>query len=132
MWPRDLAVIYSKLKNLNTDHGFPDGARPFIFQEVIDHGSEAVSSKEYSVLASVTEFKHGSELSNAIEGNNPLKWLMNWGEEWSLLPSKHALVFVDNHDTQRYDGRILNYKKPKLYKVIIIIIYCKFFQIHYS
>lgn len=38
MWPEDLSVIYSSLKNLNTKHGFADGSKPFIFQEVIDLG----------------------------------------------------------------------------------------------
>ena len=39
MWPGDLGVIFSSLQNLNTGHGFPDGARPFIYQEVIDLGT---------------------------------------------------------------------------------------------
>lgn len=38
MWPGDLKAIYGKLKNLNTNYGFPSGARPFIYQEVIDLG----------------------------------------------------------------------------------------------
>lgn len=38
MWPGDLEYIYSSLKNLNTDFGFASGARPYIFQEVIDLG----------------------------------------------------------------------------------------------
>lgn len=116
MWPKDLEAIYSKLHNLNTEHGFPENARPFIYQEVIgDPG--AVSTKEYDGMAAVTEFKYGYEISNAVRGNNPLKWLVNWGEKWGMLPSGHALVFVDNHDTQRSGGRVLTYKDSKLYKV---------------
>lgn len=38
MWSADLANIYNRLKNLNIDHGFLFGARPFIYQEVIDLG----------------------------------------------------------------------------------------------
>ena len=38
MWPDDLQFIYSQLNNLNTDQGFTPGARPFIYQEVIDLG----------------------------------------------------------------------------------------------
>jgi len=34
----DLQYIYSQLNNLNTDHGFATGTRPFIYQEVIDLG----------------------------------------------------------------------------------------------
>lgn len=39
MWPYDLDVIYSRVKNLATRFGFPPGARPFIYQEVIDLGN---------------------------------------------------------------------------------------------
>jgi alpha-amylase len=39
MWPQDLAVIYSSVRNLNPQFGFSPNARPFIFQEVIWHGS---------------------------------------------------------------------------------------------
>lgn len=38
MTPSDLQYIYSQVRDLNTDFGFPSGARPFIFQEVIDLG----------------------------------------------------------------------------------------------
>lgn len=38
MWPADLKAIYDSVKNLNTAHGFTEGARPFIYQEVIDLG----------------------------------------------------------------------------------------------
>lgn len=120
MWPSDLKVIYSKLKNLNVNHGFPHNARPFVFQEVIDYGNkEAVSKFEYNTMAAVTEFKHGSEITNSFRGNNLLKWFVNWGQPWGLLPSPDALVFIDNHDTQRSTSpEVLTHKTPKLYKVI--------------
>jgi alpha-amylase len=38
MWPQDLAVIYGRVKNLNTAFGFAADSRPYIFQEVIWHG----------------------------------------------------------------------------------------------
>ena len=57
MWPGDLKIIYDRVKNLNTDFGFPSGARPYIFQEVIDLGGEAISKLEYTPMAVVTEFK---------------------------------------------------------------------------
>lgn len=41
MWPGDLEIIYTGLNNLNTKY-FPDNKRPFIFQEVIDLGHEAI------------------------------------------------------------------------------------------
>lgn len=39
MWPTDLQYIYGKARDLNTEHGFSSGARPFFFQEVIDMGN---------------------------------------------------------------------------------------------
>lgn len=119
MWPQDLKVIFSRLKNLNTDHGYPAGARPYIVQEVIDYGgNEAIRKYEYNSFGAVTEFTYGMKMSNALRGGDQMKWFRNWGEEWGMLPSKDALVFIDNHDTQRSDSAILNYKSAKLYKVI--------------
>jgi alpha-amylase len=57
MWPGDLSNIYGRLQNLNTAHGFPANARPYIVQEVIDLGGEGISKFEYTPLAAVTEFR---------------------------------------------------------------------------
>lgn len=35
MWAEDLEYIFSRMHNLNTNHGFPANSRPFIVQEVI-------------------------------------------------------------------------------------------------
>lgn len=43
MWPQDLKIMYSRVKNLSTESGFEPGSRPFIYQEVIDLGGEAIS-----------------------------------------------------------------------------------------
>lgn len=120
MWPGDLSNIYNRLNNLNTEHGFASNTRPFIYQEVIDLGGEAVSASEYTSIATVTEFKYGLELSSAFQGNNALRWLTNFGEAWGLLTSGDSLVFIDNHDNQRghgAGGSILTYKNSKPYKV---------------
>ncbi|XP_018351449.1 PREDICTED: alpha-amylase-like [Trachymyrmex septentrionalis] len=119
MWPEDLKVIYSRVKNLNPKHNFPSGARPYVFQEVIDYGSEAISKYEYNSFGAVTEFRYGMELSNALNGKNQLKWFANWGEAWGLLPSQDAVVFIDNHDTQRGHPEILTYKSSKKYKMAV-------------
>lgn len=124
MWPVDLETIYSRVKNLSVDHGFEAGTRPYVFQEVIDYGGEAISKYEYNGFAAVTEFRYGKEISNALLGRNPLSWFHTWGEAWCLLPSQDALVFIDNHDTQRNTGDVpLTYKNPKLYKVSDILFY---------
>lgn len=119
MWPGDLRVIYDRLHNLNTNHGFPADARPYIYQEVIDLGSEAVSRDEYTALAAVTEFRFGIEISNAFSGGNLLRWFINWGPSWGLLAHEDTLTFVENHDNQRghgAGGAILTYKNGKSYR----------------
>lgn len=57
MWPKDLKVIYESLKDLPESAGFAKGARPYLFQEVIDMGGEAVTREEYTPLGAITEFR---------------------------------------------------------------------------
>lgn len=121
MWPQDLKVIYNRVKNLNTSHGFAQNSRPFIVQEVIDLGNEAITKYEYSNLGAITEFRFSAEIGKAFRGWNDLKWLRNWGTEWGFIESSKALVFVDNHDNQRGHGAggdsVLTYKQDKQYKM---------------
>lgn len=122
MWPEDLENIYGRLKNLNTKHGFSSDARPFIYQEVIDLGSEGVKSSEYTHLATVIEFKYSNAMGMAFRGQIALKDLPSAiVTDWNMLPSQDALVFVDNHDNQRGHGAggeaILSFKTPKQYKM---------------
>ncbi|XP_046391056.1 alpha-amylase 4N-like [Ischnura elegans] len=123
MWPADIENIMSRVKDLNTNHGFQPGTRPFIYQEVIDLGGEAISAREYLYIGRVTEFKYGAKLGEAFRGDNPIKYLSNFGEAWGFIPSKDSLVFIDNHDNQRGSGAggssILTYKDPKLYKMAV-------------
>uniref|UniRef100_A0A224XMS8 Alpha-amylase n=1 Tax=Panstrongylus lignarius TaxID=156445 RepID=A0A224XMS8_9HEMI len=119
MWPDQLKQIYNQLNNLSVDAGFPPGTRPCVYQEVIDYGGEAIKSSDYTGLGLVTEFKYGMELSRAFRGKNLLKWFRNFGPAWNLMPSKFALVFIDNHDTQRSGGDILTYKDSRKYKMAV-------------
>nr|QEI22884.1 putative alpha-amylase [Oryctes rhinoceros] len=121
MWPGDLENIFGRLNNLNTGHGFPSGARPLIFQEVIDLGGEGISFTEYLHLGRITEFRYSAEIGRVFRGYDQLRWLSNWGEGWGFMASGSAVVFVDNHDNQRGHGaggdNILTYKNPKQYKM---------------
>nr|AAW66386.1 Amyrel [Drosophila neocordata] len=117
MAAEDLSFIYNSVRNLNINHGFPNNARPFIYQEVIDHGHETVSREEYNQLGAVTEFRFSEEIGKAFRGHNDLQWLESWGTQWGFLPSEQALTFVDNHDNQRDSGEVLNYKSPRQYKM---------------
>lgn len=113
-WPNDLYIMYNRLNQLNTSFGFEPKSDPFIYQEVVDNGNEAVSKYEYT-FASVAEFRYSSEISRSFSGNDELKWLSGFGERWGLLPSNLAVVFVDNHDSQRSNEGILTYKERKNY-----------------
>ncbi|XP_047223549.1 alpha-amylase [Girardinichthys multiradiatus] len=124
MWPGDLDNVYRRLNNLNTKW-FPSGARPFIFQEVIDLGGEAISTNEYFNLGRVTEFKYGAKLGNVFRKWNgeKLSFTKNWGEGWGFMPNGNALVFIDNHDNQRGHGAggasIITFWDPKLHKMAV-------------
>lgn len=119
MWPGDLEIIYSRLDNLSIDHGFEKNSRPFIYHEVVDGGSVLVT--EYNGLGVITEFKYSTNIHDGIKGTNPLKWFANIGEDWGLIKNSDALIFVDNHDTQRsgYMARSLTHKESKLYKMAV-------------
>jgi len=119
MWPEDLEAIFGGLNNLNTEIGHPEGARPFIFQEVIDLGGEPVKSTDYTHIGAITEFRHSAEIGRVFHGRDQLQWLVNWGVGWGMLPTNESLIFVDNHDNQRGHGaggnNILSFKTPKRY-----------------
>ncbi|XP_032885054.1 pancreatic alpha-amylase-like [Amblyraja radiata] len=124
MWPGDLEAIMSSLNPLNT-RWFSKGARPFIYQEVIDLGGEPIKASQYFGLGRVTEFKYGSKLGRVVRGwdGERMSYLRNWGEGWSFMPSDRSLVFIDNHDTQRGHGpggsSVLTFWEPRLYKVAV-------------
>ncbi|CAO1441803.1 unnamed protein product [Diamesa hyperborea] len=121
MWPMDLANIYKRLNDLNTDFGFVEGSKPFIYQEVIDLGGEAISKTEYSGLGVVTEFLFSNEIGMAFSSKKPLAGLLHWGPAKGFLPPNDAIVFVDNQDNQRGKGSAtpwtLTFKDPKEYKM---------------
>ncbi|XP_049852580.1 alpha-amylase 1-like [Schistocerca gregaria] len=119
MWPDNLAMIYSQLSDLDSGV-FGSGKRPFIYQEVIDPGTEAVKKSEYVGLGRVCEFQYGTELARCFNRQNQLKWLVNFGESWGLVAGNNALVFIDNHDNQRGHGgggSVITFQTPKLYKM---------------
>lgn len=119
MWPLDLSAIYSRLNNLNTEFGFPPNSKPFIYQEVLDLGGDAISKTEYSGMAAVTEFLHSRDISETFLGKKPLHDLLQWGPKKGFLPSKDAITFIDNHDIQREGlpgvDKIITFKDKRQY-----------------
>ena len=50
---------------------------------------------------------------NFVEAGK-LQYLSTLGSSWGLMPSADAVVFIDNHDTQRGNAA-LTYKAGELY-----------------
>lgn len=121
MWPGDLQNMFGRLSDLSTEHGFAQGARPFIYQEVIESDGEPIKGSEYFEFGRVTEFKYGRKLGEVFRGFDQLKYLANWGTGWGMYPDGNALVFIDNHDNQRGHGgggdMILTFRQSRMYKM---------------
>uniref|UniRef100_T1J419 alpha-amylase n=1 Tax=Strigamia maritima TaxID=126957 RepID=T1J419_STRMM len=121
MLPENLANIYARLNNLNIQW-FTSGAKPFIFHEVIDFGSDAIPTSQYTGIGRVTEFKYGIYLGRVFRHQDGLTFLENFGQPWSMMNDGDALVFIDNHDNQRGHGGggdnvILTHTNSRLYKM---------------
>jgi alpha-amylase len=91
----------------------------YVFQEVIGAAGEAVMPSWYVGLGDVTEFAYAESLASNMLMDGGLQYLAGIGEAWGLLPREHAVVFVDNHDTQR-GGALLTYKSGALYTLASI------------
>lgn len=92
----------------------------FIYQEVIDPGTEAIKKQAYYPNGKVIEFEYGRQVAEAFLGNNgrSLADLVNLGEASGLAPSSQAIALLDNHDKQRGHGgggQYLTYKDGPLY-----------------
>ncbi|XP_045460786.1 alpha-amylase-like [Harmonia axyridis] len=120
MHPDDLKVIFGRLKNLNTKHGFAKDAKAFIYQEISGQGGDAVTREQYTGVGAVLEFRYGHLLSKVFSKRDKMRYLDSWGPQWSLVnPGYDAVTFIDNHDTQRSERDILTYKNSKPYKMAV-------------
>jgi alpha-amylase len=83
----------------------------YIYQEVIDPGTEAIRKEDYYPHGNVIDFKYGQFVSEAFLGydGQTLANLETLGESWGLAPSAQTVVFIDNHDKQRGHGGGGNY-----------------------
>jgi len=95
-------------------------ALPYYFGEVIDYGGEAVKKTDYFGLgyasggaADVTEFKFRYTANKFLGANGEHVSQLNpagpagsqFSESaWGIMPADKAVVFLENHDTQRSDG----------------------------
>ncbi|MBE7383973.1 MAG: alpha-amylase family protein [Leptolyngbya sp. SIO1E4] len=84
---------------------------PYIYQEVIDPGTEAIKKHDYYSLGDVVEFEYGRHLGEAFlnVGDRTLANLQTLDADGGLTPSDQAVIFIDNHDKQRGHGGGGNY-----------------------
>jgi alpha-amylase len=106
--------------DLHTILGSVDGD-PFLYQEVIDRGGEAVNAADYLRDGYVTEFKYAAMILYAFEKGNLDVLTLFWTQP-GWLPGDQAIVFVDNHDIQRghaFGDEVVNYKDGRRYDLAV-------------
>ena len=95
----DVAAIVAEL---------PEGTR--ILQEVIGASGEPILPKDYVANGQVFDFMFARNLTMNVK-NGLLGDVLDLGAASTGLESDEAIVFVDNHDTER-NSETLNYSKP--------------------
>jgi len=120
--PVELDAILDVVNAAARAEGLP---LPYVFAEVIDPGTEAVAAEDYYGLgfgsggaADITEFGFrgiGEKFAGA--GGQTLADLARFSEsEWGLMPADKAVIFVQNHDTQRH-GSGVDYRHGDAYRL---------------
>jgi len=84
----------------------------YVVQEIAEN---AIPESEYFGTGAVTEFDYGFAISNAFDDGGLAAFIEGLGAD-HYAPSDKALVFVDNHDTQRRDG-VLSYRDGSAYSL---------------
>ena len=97
----------------------PAGATFFVDQEVSDLGGDAVPKTLYYPTGSVDDFIYTAQIATDFtHTDETVSALENLDSAPFIAPSDKAVVFVDNHDTQRGHvgtGLTLSYKRGDLY-----------------
>jgi alpha-amylase len=104
----DLAAIYAKLNQTE------DGTKPYWALEVFGGGPGTLSPQAFVPGGSVLGLDADKQIQAAFKSYpadhiGSIATLKVFGEGSGLPPSDKALVFVQNHDTER-NGDALNYK----------------------
>lgn len=126
--PVELDAILTLVNRTVAAEGRP---LPWYFAEVTDYGGEAVHASDYFGLAyasggsaDITEFRfrgigdkflgRGGQRLAQLDPNGPSGARFS-AEAWGMMPPDKAVVFVENHDTQRSDG--ISYHDGQAYRL---------------
>jgi alpha-amylase len=133
--PLDLNAILRKVNAVLSAEG---RSLPYVFGEVVDYGGEAVKGSQYFGVGfdtggvfDITEFKARGVGDKFIQkgGTQQLADLNPNGAAghqfsvaaWGLLPADKAVMFLENHDTQRVLGnRDISYRDGNVYRLAAV------------
>lgn len=104
----DIAAIIDRL---------PDDV--FIVQEVIRGAGEPIQPEDYLTSGTVHEFGWARDVTGMIESAT-VGQATGLGEDWGYIPGSDAVVFVDNHDTER-NGETLSYADGPAYLLATVL-----------
>lgn len=119
--PVELDSIMARVNRAAALEGRPV---PYVFLEVIDPGTEAVKATDYFGLgftsggaADITEFNFRAvgERFRAGSGRRAGELSSFTARTWGLMAGDKAVVFLQNHDTQRSDG--VDYRDGTAYRL---------------
>lgn len=91
------------------------GKSIFWYNEVFAREGEAVTIQEYEANGALEYFQYARDLGPNIVQPNKIQYLHTFGEDWGFWDSDGAVVFIDNHDTQRAEA-LLTYRSGMLYE----------------
>jgi alpha-amylase len=106
----DLAHIHKKTA---------PGTSVFWFQEVFASKWEAVTVDEYTHTGALEYFEYARRVSPAFAKAGQLDKFHEMSANWNFVPSDKAVVFLDNHDTQRSEAP-LTFRHGRIYELATI------------
>ncbi len=121
MQPVELDSIVDLVNETAVGEGHPV---PYWFAEVIDHGGEAVAAEDYFGLGfssggstDITEFPWRGVADKVTRlGSQRVSDLREFSpSSWGIMPADKAVIFLQNHDTQRGGG--IGHGDGDLYRV---------------
>ncbi len=94
----------------------------YVYQEVLDDADTLRWSPPYFPLGDVTEFRYGRRVGELFRSGrlDRLFGPESIREGGVFMPDAEALVFIDNHDTQRHGGgHVLTHRDGPLYDLAV-------------